>query len=752
MARIIQFDGRRIQVPDDATDDEIRSILDGGGAATPVAAPASVSPPAETFIQGEVPASEANRGGPQRALQLGIQDAGRSVANTVGFLPDLVNTIINLGLTGADMASGAVGGPDIPFRFPVGAGDTIAEGAGRVADAFGAERVPWEDRTGSEKLIGNIVDLGGQAGLAGGSLAARAPALAARIASGAGPRATDALVRPYLNGPGTTLAGDIASGAGAGIGQDIAEKQFNDNPLASFLLTLTGGVGGVAGMEATRMAGNASRRAFDNLLPEGAAGMDQRTGGTFRRSEVEDAARLMQEVARDPQTGADLAPSAAAAIGEAAGKYRDAGLPVPSTGLISDNLGLQAAETAARTRDALPFVQQDNKLRAAATDRVDSVRDPGADQGAVAKAAKAKPGEIAAARDADALPYLRSAEASGVTVDASPAAALIDQKLTEVKRAPVRKALEEARASLNVAGGDHLDTSVSGLYETRKAINDIIEGRGENSTGRFAAKELIEVRDALDEAINQVAPDFGEYLKRYRAGSEPLDALGESSAVTKILNDDPRDVAYSLLRGERFDTGAKLDEIRSAIAGNPEAERGWKSAVAEAMARMVSGTAKADAGKAGASDTFRVELGKIDQLFKRHRAALAKVFSPEEMHNLQQAQAVLEPLKNATMRATAGSNTADKFANMWRVAEAGLKARYGVLKGGGYLRTLRIMAETMPNNDAAVQNLIKRAYFDPDLAQYLLTRKVRNLDADASNAWVLQALAATTAGRTGDGE
>src|SRR5690606_3586521 len=75
---------------------------------------------------------------------------------------------------------------------------------------------------------------------------------------------------------------------------------------------------------------------------------------------------------------------------------------------------------------------------------------------------------------------------------------------------------------------DTLDTSVAGLYEARKWINDIIEGRGENSTGRYAARELVEVRAELDKALGDAAPDFGTYLAKYREGSAPLDVFKES--------------------------------------------------------------------------------------------------------------------------------------------------------------------------------------------------------------------------------
>ena len=157
---------------------------------------------------------------------------------------------------------------------------------------------------------------------------------------------------------------------------------------------------------------------------------------------------------------------------------------------------------------------------------------------------------------------------------------------------------------------------------------------------------------------------------------------------------------------------------------------------------MVSGTAKIDAGAAGTTGDFRTELGKLDSLFKRHVGDLAKVFSPEEMHTLRMGQKVLEPLKNATIQATSGSGTADKWANMLRLTEAGIRLRYGALRGGSIMRKIKILLDQLPNNAEAVARLVERASFEPDLIQYLLTSKVRDYSYSASNAWVRRFIAA----------
>jgi len=277
----------------------------------------------------------------------------------------------------------------------------------------------------------------------------------------------------------------------------------------------------------------------------------------------------------------------------------------------------------------------------------------------------------------------------------------------------------EARANLDAARGE--------LTATERSGRDAVRGaeRTGQETVRTAERTGQQAVKATEDEINR-------------------------SVIGTLLKEDPRDTARRIFGSQSYGAEKELDEIKKLIGADKQANRGWKAAVSEVLADTTSGTAKIDAGKAGTSATYRTELGKLDKQFKQNEALLAKVYDPDEMNKLQQAHAVLEPLKNASVRATSGSNTADKSAQMWRLAEAGLKAKYGILKGGGYLRTLRVMAQTLPDDSAAVQRVIERAWFDPDLASYLLTNKVRDLSADASNKHVRRLLAGSAAARDSD--
>lgn len=134
----------------------------------------------------------------------------------------------------------------------------------------------------------------------------------------------------------------------------------------------------------------------------------------------------------------------------------------------------------------------------------------------------------AAQREQQAIPLLKQAFTDAKEADAAPVVTKIDEILAgpEGKRKAVVNALNDAKDSLKNAAGD-LETDVNMLYGARKSINDQLEnvsGR-DNTAAQLASKELIAVRDQLDEAIEGAAPGFKEYLKQYSEMSKPIGAM-----------------------------------------------------------------------------------------------------------------------------------------------------------------------------------------------------------------------------------
>jgi hypothetical protein len=291
---------------------------------------------------------------------------------------------------------------------------------------------------------------------------------------------------------------------------------------------------------------------------------------------------------------------------------------------------------------------------------------------------------------------------------------------------------------LNRAGTEELDTSVSGLYETRKAINDLIEGRTDTPTGRYAKKELIEVRDALDEQINAVAPEFGQYLKTYREGSAPINELRDSTQIAKLMEQKPQDVANSLLSGNSYASPERMREITKAIENNPEALRGWRSAVAEVLSDKVRNTG-GDLAREGAEGP--VSIAKMRRVFDQHRGALEGVFSPEDMATLDRAHELLSPMENRRLQATSGSPTAENamLTGAWDALGTAMTFRYGAIHAGMVMHRLRRIASHLPGLknhtlDNQALGVVNKMWFDPDLAKHLLEADTSVIEGPGWNA------------------
>jgi len=677
-------------------------------------------------------------GDPTRALQVGVQGVGRGLSDLIGAPFDITNMLVDTIMSGVDLTSQTFGGPEIPFRFGrVSIGDTVADMASSVAETAGLDLVDPATMTSGERLAYNVNRFGTEA-LSGGAGFARAAGK--RFAEGATalPKAGDAFLRPYADDAMRTLRGDAAGGAGAGT--LLTASQENDlGPAGDFAAMLIGGVGGSGALSAVENLPRTVRNTAERFIPDANIPVDPHTGAPVMQRTTRRAATMAQRAATDPVEAANT-------IERRIMDAHAAGDPVATSGLLSDDIGLISAEQAVRMRDRVPFIEQDRRLTDAASERVSGLRDEGADIAEASRAAQARPGELAAIRDADALPLLRQAEASGATVDAAPVAALIDSKLETAKRAPVRAALTEARKMLNKAGSDELDNSVSGLYETRKAINDIIEGRGENATGRFAKSELIEVRDALDEAITAVAPEFGDYLKRFREGSKPLDELRQSGDVARLMEDDPRNVANRLLSGQDFASADRMRDVTNAVSDKPEAKRAWRAAVSEVLSRKVRnvGGAVSQGGTEGP-----VSIAKLRRVWNDHEDALSGVYSPEDMETLRRTHEMLAPLENRRTQATVGSATAENqmLRGAWDAFGTAMMFRYGAVPAGMIVHRARRALNMIPNLEGATLdnkalNLINRMWFDPDIAVHVLRSAPEEVAGPRWNARLNQLLAA----------
>lgn len=188
----------------------------------------------------------------------------------------------------------------------------------------------------------------------------------------------------------------------------------------------------------------------------------------------------------------------------------------PTLAQATKNPMLAALERSTESSAPLEFGAIKEANNAARVAHLDKIR---GDSGTLAAAIDA--------REIQALPLLAKAMQGAKPANPSNVVKTIDDILESPKgqQDAVAKALTQVRSKL-VPGGKSTVTDPEQLYGIRKSINDQLEtvaGR-DNSAAALASKELIDVRNSLDEAIEGGAPGFRQYLKDYAELSKPVSA------------------------------------------------------------------------------------------------------------------------------------------------------------------------------------------------------------------------------------
>jgi len=203
----------------------------------------------------------------------------------------------------------------------------------------------------------------------------------------------------------------------------------------------------------------------------------------------------------------------------------------------------------------------------------------------------------------------------------------------------------------------------------------------------------------------------------------------EGGPVGQLAKQTPAEVVASIMDGR--DAARKITELRKQTGNSPEAAKSLKAAVADYFAERVSSF-----DHLVDTPEHAVNLRKLIKEFNGKRDALSAAgFTPEDLNSLQRAQTVLEPLTRRNVQATVGSTTAESTEQAMRPLELALKGYYGILKGGGVFRTVKVALKTIAGDQTLpVGRLISRAMFDPELAQALLTRDIKSVGTPAWNS------------------
>jgi hypothetical protein len=223
----------------------------------------------------------------------------------------------------------------------------------------------------------------------------------------------------------------------------------------------------------------------------------------------------------------------------------------------------------------------------------------------------------------------------------------------------------------------------------------------------------------------------------------------DRSALRAAVNASPEKAVGRIMNSS--DPEKQMADMVNRLSGDRQATDGLKAAVRDWIKDETGLTSKI----VGDPDATRVSRASMEKLFQRHEKTLARIYSPDEMNVLRQAHKLMGAEAKLDVRTTAGSNTADKsFAQTKaavtqrkRVLEAGLKAKFGVLKGGGIFRTMNLFLESLPDSRGGLEDILFEMQFNPELAKHLLARPVKEIGSPGWNSRLNQLLGVATGAR-----
>jgi hypothetical protein len=305
------------------------------------------------------------------------------------------------------------------------------------------------------------------------------------------------------------------------------------------------------------------------------------------------------------------------------------------------------------------------------------------------------------------------------TINANRAAAWGRNNAAVLERFPqVRAEFDDMLATAR--RGDQLSAQAqTNIDEARRALPEIT---------RQGAQTVRDVERVGTRGVRDIERQGNENIRNAeRTGQEKVRNVEqdvERSAAGTLLREDPRDVAQRLLGTKRYGAEKQLGEINALVASDPVAQRGWKAAVAESLYDRVSSTRQV-------GETYEIQFQRLAKEFKDNEQLLATVFSPEEMNTLRQGHKLLEYFKESEKRASLGSNTADTQMIPGAV-QLVFRHIYGDLKGGGIIKRFKLLMEQLPSNRNSAEEIARMAWFDPELAAYLLEKPLRANPTTAS--------------------
>ncbi len=292
-----------------------------------------------------------------------------------------------------------------------------------------------------------------------------------------------------------------------------------------------------------------------------------------------------------------------------------------------------------------------------------------------------------------------------------------------IEPATLRKFLDNQKAQL--------ENFPAAKAELETIYRNVLNGRGR--------------KNALTDQVRGLANQLKQAEGNVGATQRRID----ESVLRTLIDAEPQNAAASILG--HADPEKRMDEVLKTIGPNKDAIAAFRRSVADHLEHKMTGTRTEQTG----TEDFAVLQSKVEAFMKKPgvEKALGKLYAdtPDAMNSLKVAQRIGRDMAKTNIQATAGSPTAENARRMqsMNTLEAALKLKFGMLKGGGLMRSLKLAMGTIPglNNDDAVRRLIIRAQLEPELALHLYGRNVEKMPARLWTAKLNRLIGYSEAGR-----
>ena len=294
-----------------------------------------------------------------------------------------------------------------------------------------------------------------------------------------------------------TKPGLQAAAAASASGASGYTREEGGTPVEQVLAGLGAGIAAPSVIEGAKQAGATVLRGVQGVTQSFSRdGQEKIVGGALRRI-ASDKSKAMMNL----ENADEILPGATKTTGEA-----------------SKDFGLMATERALRSKYPAKFADAASRRNSARQQFLDSI-------------AKSKE-ELDAAiktREAATTPLREQAFANSREVDVSP----IVEKVNSVIAGPTG-AKESVKSAMKwVMDRVEGETNPQRLYGIRQDINDLLAGKygGDKAGLKLASKELMAVRDIIDDQIDAGAPGFKQYLSAYKELSRPVNQMETAQGI-----------------------------------------------------------------------------------------------------------------------------------------------------------------------------------------------------------------------------